>query len=309
MAQALGSSSAGNTTTASPRKRRNYFITFWDQAYKHSELPQHAQYLIECDDMTADKKWHGHAFIYFKNQIAFTTVKKLFGATCHVEIPQINSRCIAYVRGEITHDEDPDATTAKTNVREFGEPPNDNGVHKMSDVLKLNSITEVMEFMPDTYVKYRRGINDLMEHKKSKNRYFKQPRVIWIYGGTGRGKTREAFEAGAINVTYEHGFFSDWGDARVICIEELRGEIPYRELLKLLDGYHNYYFVNIKGGQKFIDLDAIYITSPYHPRKVYVKQNTREDSIDQLLRRITELKYVGGTGSIELPKEEEEESD
>ena len=120
----------------------------------------------------------------------------------------------------------------------------------MEDVLQCNSVTEVMETMPDTYVRCRKGIIDLMENKKSKQRYFKPIKVVWTYGPTGTGKTREAFEAGAVNVTYHNGFFSDWGDARIICIEELRGEIPYNELLMLLDAYHNYYHVNIKGGQK-----------------------------------------------------------
>ena len=42
----------------------------------------------------------------------------------------------------------------------------DNGVHAMEEVLELNSVTEVMETMPDTYVKFRKGIIDLMENKK-----------------------------------------------------------------------------------------------------------------------------------------------
>ena len=91
-------------------------------------------------------------------------------------------------------------------------------------------------------------------------------------------------------MSYNNGFFSDWMDNRIICIEELRGEIPYNELLKLLDGYHNYYSVNIKGGTKLVDLDKIYITSPLHPRECYRRQNEKSDSINQLLRRITEIK-------------------
>ena len=283
MEQAQGASTTGNTKTCvakSERKRRGHFVTFWHQDYP-KELPKNAKYLCTCEDTTKEGRWHGHAFIYFKNETTLTGVKKLFGKDAHSEMPHKNSDCIKYVLN---------TEKRKFNFHEYGERPMDNGVHRMEDVLELNSVTEVMETMPDTYVHFRKGIIDLMENKKSKNRYFKPPKVIWIFGPTGTGKTREAFEAGAVNVTYNNGFFSDWGDARVICIEELRGEIPYKELLKILDGYHNYYSVNIKGGSKFIDLDAIYITSPLNPREAYPRQNEKTDSIDQLLRRITELK-------------------
>lgn len=281
MEQGTNTSTAGNTRDAAVQKKhRGYFITFWTHDYPHS-LPKNAKYMCTCEDTTKNGDYHGHAFIYFTNPITMKAVKKLFGETAHCEIPHKNSECIKYVLN---------TEKRKFNFQEFGSKPMDNGVHSMEAVLECNSVTEVMETMPDTYVKFRKGIVDIIQNKKSKNRYYKQPKVVWTYGPTGTGKTREAFEAGAVNVTYNNGFFSDWRDARIICIEEMRGEIPYKELLKLLDGYHNYYFANIKGGEKLIDLDAIYITSPLHPQACYPKQCQKADSINQLLRRITELK-------------------
>lgn len=281
MEQAHGTSTTGNTSNCGAHKQRGYFITFLTHDYPR-ELPKNARYMCTCEDSYEDGRFHGHAFIYFKNPMVMKAVKKLFGNEAHCKKPRKNSDCIGYVlRSE---------GTRKHDFQEFGDKPMDNGVHKMEDVLECNTVTEVMERMPDVYVRFRNGIKDLMENKKSKQRYFKPIKVIWIYGPSGTGKTREAFEAGAVNVTYNNGFYSDWGDARVICIEELRGEIPYNELLKLLDSYHNYYHVNIKGGQKLIDLDAVYITSPLHPSACYPRQVQKADSIQQLLRRITELK-------------------
>lgn len=279
MEQAQGTSTTSNTK-ACCAKRRNYFVTFWNEEYP-KELPKNATYLCTCEDTTKEGKWHGHAFVYFKNPVTMKAIKKLFGNEAHVEKPLKNSDCINYVLNK---------EKRKFNFQEFGKKPMDNGIHRMEEVLELNSVTEVMEKMPDTYVRFKNGIKDIMNLKKSKNRYFKAPKVYWTYGPTGTGKTRPAFEAGAVNVTYDNGFFSDWGDARIISIEEMRGQIPYSELLKLLDGYHNYYSVNIKGGSKFIDLDEIYITSPLHPEECYPRQNCKKDSIEQLLRRITELK-------------------
>lgn len=288
MEQAHGTSTSGNTNSRCA-KRRNYLVTFWIHEYPR-ELPKNATYMCTCEDTTKDGKYHGHAFIYFKNPLSMTGVKKLFGNDCHVEIPHRNSDCIKYVLN---------TEKRKHDFQEFGTKPMDNGVHRMEEVLQCNSVQEVMETMPDTYVKYRRGITDLIEHKKSKNRYYKPPEVIWIYGPTGTNKTRTAFEGGAVNVIYNNGFFSDWGDARIICIEELRGQIPYSTLLQLLDGYHNYYSVNIKGGQKYVDLDKIYITAPKSPEETYYNQCTHTDSIDQLMRRIT---TVINTYSAPLPQ-------
>lgn len=284
MAQAQGTCTSGNTHSDVQKcekkiKRRNYFVTFWDKNYP-TELPKNATYMCTCEDTTKDGKWHGHAFIYFKNPVTPTAVKKLFGKDEHDEKPIKNSECIKYVLNK---------EKRKFNFHEYGDKPMDNGVHKMEDVLKCDSIQEVMETMPDTYVKYRNGIKDIMQNKQSKNRFFRQPEVIWIYGPTGTGKTKMAFENGAVNVTYNNGFFSDWNNEKCICIEELRGEIPYKELLKLLDGYHNYYSINIKGGQKLIDLDKIFITSPFSPERCYHRQLEYNDNIDQLLRRITKI--------------------
>lgn len=291
--QAQGASTTGNTRDcgAMRKKSRKYFVTFWVESYPR-ELPKNAKYMCTCEDSTKSGQWHGHAFIYFKNECTLTAVKKLFGNNCHAEQPHRPSECIKYVLN---------TQKRKHDFQEFGEKPMDNGVHKMEDVLECSTVTEVMETMPDTYVKFRRGITDLMQNKQSKNRYFKPPEVIWIYGKTGLGKTREAFEAGAVNVDYNNGFFSDWGDARVICLEEQRGQIPYNILLKLLDGYHNYYSVNIKGGYKFVDLDAIYITGPRSPEETYYNQVSYADGIDQLLRRLTVIKCVD-TNTITQPR-------
>ena len=128
-----------------------------------------------------------------------------------------------------------------------------------------------------------------LEASKKKDPEFKPVKVTWIYGPTGTGKTRVAMERGAKCVKYRNGFWNDWGDARIVCIEELRGEVPYAELLEFIDSYHNYYTVNIKGGWKYIDFDEIYITSPLRPEECYPKQAQKQDSISQLLRRIDEL--------------------
>lgn len=276
------SSTSSSSNTKIDSRKRSYFVTFWNKEYP-KELPKNCKYLVTCDDETSEGKYHGHAFIYFKNPVKMTSIKKLFGNDCHVENIRCNSDAINYVKGENGKE------NRKTNILEHGTKPCNNGLHPMEKLLECESLDDCIEKYPDTFIKYRNGIKEVFNHKQKKNKYYKQPEVYWLYGGTGTGKTRTAMEDGAVAVSYRNGFWTDWGDNRTICIEELRGEIPYAELLKLLDGYHNYHSVNIKGGEKWIDLDKIYITSPKTPEECYPNQYIKNDSIQQLLRRITKI--------------------
>jgi len=304
MATAMAKATPGNTKTGVARKRKNYFVTYWHQVDIQPHIAR-MKYIVMCDDSTKDGLYHGHAFVYFNNQTAFNTVKKIFGHDCNISIPQKNSDCINYVKG-IT-DKQNGKESRKTNIFEHGNKPMDNGVHNVIETIEnYNTITEVMENEPETYCRFRNGLNDIFNNKQKSNRFIKAPEVIWTYGPTGTGKTLEAFNNGAEPVEYENGFFSDWGDSRCIVIEEMRGQIPYDKILQLLDQYHNYYKVNIKGGYKLIDLDKIYITSPYHPKDVYKRQVNKTDSINQLLRRITKIVYTGDKPEDEyVPNEDD----
>nr|WQA30139.1 MAG: rep protein [Cressdnaviricota sp.] len=132
------------------------------------------------------------------------------------------------------------------------------------------------------------------QRQAAENKHFEPVLVHWLYGPTGTGKSRRAFEAGAYRLTYRDGFFNDWGDARILWLDDYRGEIPYNLFLQLLDGYRNSLIVNIKGGHKVVDYDEMYITSPLSPSDCYPRQAEKQDSIKQLLRRITEVVWTGG---------------
>ena len=131
------------------------------------------------------------------------------------------------------------------------------------------------------------------QHQASEERYFEPVTVHWLYGPTGTGKSRRAFEAGAYRLTYRDGFFNDWGDAKILWLDDYRGEIPYNLFLQLLDGYRNSLIANIKGGHKVVNYDEMYITSPLSPQECYPRQAEKTDSIKQLLRRITEVVWTG----------------
>lgn len=243
--------------------------TVWEYLTNRSSCT----YCIACIEVAPTTGHvHAHIFVQFNNASALS-LKKCCGA--HVEkcrgTPQQN---MEYIKkgGEIWD--------------EFGTLRTWGGIMPTIKNVKEMTAAEISETVPVNLINCVKRV----KNETPGERFFREVNVEWHYGPTGTGKTRYAFEKGCEAVEYNNGFFTDWGDAKKIVIEETRGEIPYRTLLKLTDSYHNYYTVNIKGGFKYVDLDEIVITSPYHPRDCYKQQVDKEDSIDQLLRRINILK-------------------
>lgn len=269
---ALAKDASGNTKALG--KAKHFQLTL-NEPEKYEELKKYItglktnNYFISVKEK-APTTGHEHIHIYaqFSNTISLS-IKK----TCGAHIVRCNGtpqQNIDYFKkgGEI--------------LDEIGVCRKWGGLPTIAEAKEATN--EELEQLPLNYY----NIVEKIKSKKQGEKYYKEPNFEWHYGPTGTGKTRAAFEAGAENVIYNNGFFSDWGDARVISIEEMRGQIPWDELLRLTDGYHNYYKVNIKGGSKYVDLDGIFITSPKRPEQCYPNK-AEDDSIKQLLRRITKI--------------------
>ncbi len=114
----------------------------------------------------------------------------------------------------------------------------------------------------------------------------KPPKVVWIWGKTGTGKTRHVYEKyNDIYTTMEtYQWWDGYEQQEVILIDDMRKDFcKFHTLLKLLDRYPHK--VQIKGGTVDINSPYIYITSPFPPHVLWCG---RED-INQLLRRITKI--------------------
>jgi len=296
MEQASGTSTSSNTKVdvpgASPidthkieGKHRNWALTVFDfkeiGALKSENKFSYLIYGKEICPKT--QKTHWQTFVYFKNPRTFNGIKKILKTT-HIEVCYSqNSDNIAYCKKD-------------GDFIEIGEPPGDNGVKNIKKIINEMSLTELMTNDPETFVKYRNGIKELYNLKNKNKKSKKKIEFIWIYGPTGTGKSERIFdkhlEDSTTTIDFTNGFFNDWGDDKILIIEEFRGNIPYNILLKLTDQYRNWNNVNIKGGTKLVDIDKLYITSCLRPEQCYPNL-AAEDKIDQLLRRITEVIYTG----------------
>lgn len=169
---------------------------------------------------------------------------------------------------------------------EFGIPSNQGKRNDISDIRNLliagGSMADVVQ-QARSYQAAKFG--ELFSKYVSAKRNW-QPEVLWLWGPTGSGKSRTAFElapdawVSANNLTWWDGYC---GQADVI-LDDFRGDFcKFHELLRLLDRYPCR--VQLKGSSTEFLARRIIITSCYPPDRVY---HTRED-IGQLLRRITRV--------------------
>lgn len=136
---------------------------------------------------------------------------------------------------------------------------------------------------------------------------FKKRKVFWLWGPTGGGKTREAFEV--LTEKYNHDIWISYGDLNVffngycgqkgVILDDMRpGMIKFNFLLRILDGYP--VVINVKGSHCMWMAETIFITAPTTPNMMYVNKETGQewDNLDQLLRRIDRIER--------FPREEED---
>lgn len=283
MDQAEGPSTPkGNTSNLGGLKRRSYFVTFWHE-YPH-ELPNNCRYLVTCEDSTEEGQFHGHAFIYFKNKVTMKAVKKLFGDDCHCERPAKNSECIAYVKGE-TGDE----RHAKHDFHEYGDPPCDNGCHKVKDLKEITNPDELSWQEFNTWQKIR-----AMPKKVKRSEWSKTIAVIWIQGPSGVGKSNKAeeladeeFEEIKFDGNFWHGIVD--GNGCAVYDDFRDSHMKASEFINFIDyRSHN---MNVKGGSRRNEYTKIIITSIQRAEDIY--RGAPEEAREQWLRRMQIVDMYG----------------
>ena len=131
-----------------------------------------------------------------------------------------------------------------------------------------------------------RTAEKLLVYKEPKRTW--KTEVYWFCGATETGKSRRAHELYPdAYVAMDTGEWWEGYDAHeAVIIDDMRGDfLKFHQLLKLFDRYP--YRVEVKGGSRQFLARTIIVTSCYSPDQMF---NTRED-IQQLLRRITKIKY------------------
>lgn len=149
-------------------------------------------------------------------------------------------------------------------------------------------------------VKFHKGLTVLKGLRVKPRTGREAPKILWIYGKTGTGKTRCAFEFGSAygargvdDVWLSSGglkWFDGYDGQQVAIFDDFRAKHvnQFSYLLRLLDRYPM--SVEFKGGMVNWAPALIFITSAYDPDECFATRNTyRPEDIRQLHRRITRV--------------------
>lgn len=290
MAHSVGTLPPGNTTSGGRSKSRTWFITNYNDELKHFPT---AIYEIWCKDTTKPEhgsKFHYHQTVYFKNAVSFNTIKKQY-PSAHIQPPKKDLfACINYIKAN--------KNGRKYDVESIGEEPKDNRFKTIKEVKEMTQSER-----QNLGINYINIVEKIDREQKAKNDFFdmlreiqadelKAPKVIYITGGTGKGKTYAAYKRALKNykieeigkLTLKNEFFDVVNEeAKCFVIEEFRpSEIKACDFLQLTDKYG--YRANVKGGFVSLRPEMIVICSIKRPEEIY-----KEEINKQFIRRITEV--------------------
>lgn len=119
-----------------------------------------------------------------------------------------------------------------------------------------------------------------------------EPKVIWLWGLSGTGKTWTAHKDCDREDIYIHmgtKWWNGYKQQRRVILDDYswdKSEQGFRYLLRLLDSYAIQ--VETKGGMVYFNSPEIYITCEFPPHVIFPEGNT----LNQVLRRIDEIKHM-----------------
>lgn len=199
-----------------------------------------------------------------------------------------------------------DSAVAGT-FRELGEIPRQGNRSDLAELAQAiaegDDISDIAAKFPTEYIRYNRGIQALKIALSTKPRSTREaPTVCWWFGPTGTGKSRLAFES------YPNAYIkmptNKWWDGYVdqveVILDDYRPSMcPFHELLRLLDRYPMK--VEFKGGSTELQATTFIITTCERPELIW--QGKTDEMIDQLLRRLSEIKQFNPDGTTTILKD------
>lgn len=214
------------------------------------------------------------------------------GKTCGATCKALGGRArVEPMRG--SWEENLEYTTKEGNaLRVEGEGPQQGARNDLIGMKrKLDegaTLADLYEYDFGCAAKYSRAFKEYIDLKQRSQMRTEQTTCDWIFGPTGAGKSHIAFNSVDLSDTYiwknDGGWWDGYEGQTYVIINEYRGEIPYGELLSMLDKWPHSVRRRCREPAPFVSKHVV-ITSSMHPRKVYWKLNAK-DSIDQLMRRV-----------------------
>lgn len=281
-----------------------------------TDNPQRTCAVAFC--VSAEGLPHCHAVFEDTKTMRFTAVQKLFPGM-HIEVTKGNK------------DQAEDYINKRGKWQEKGE--NVLCVVRHGDIKGCQGQRRDFEIIDDLI---NQGLtpNEILEKSFSYRRYetmikraffdkrmretpiLRDVKTFYHFGESGSGKTYMYVQLcekyGADNVylltDYGKGGFDNYNGQPILCMDEFRGQIPFSQLMNLLDGYRVQIPCRYSNGYAlWIEVHIFTVLPPEMIYKTMVEENRGIDTYEQLRRRIDFVVYHhrenGEYKTFELPME------
>lgn len=247
---------------------------------------QYTVFQLEAGD--ENETWHYQGYLEFSKNIRRNAINRHLGIPMHLEKRRGTQ---AEARDYAMKDE-----TRITGPFEYGEYQQSNQGRRndlkklRDDVLSGKPLKDIVPKCDN--LQQLRFVQSLTAYSVVSHDY-EAVEVHWYHGPTGTGKTRTAKTKCPPRDTWNSNRKGEWFDGytgqKYVIIDELRAKNwPYDLMLQLLGGYE--VRLPVKGGFTIWKAKVVYITCPFDPENAYAGQLEYHGSIDQLKRRITEVR-------------------
>lgn len=241
------------------------------------------RYLIYGLELGEEKKTpHIQGFIIYHNAKTLKTMKKHFHPTAHLEPARVKDLTLAA-----------DYCKKEGKYFEFGEPPKQgkrtDQDNAKADLDKGLTIQEVYSNNFSSSCKFWKFYNEYRRLSYRHRDPANPPKVYWVYGATGLGKSSYVYKQDPTTYFKPQGKWWDGYDQQpTILIDDIAYTTSheyFRFMLTLLDRYP--LTVEFKGGSIPFNSPTIYITSDRHPKNFWAHLTPSEYA--QFERRLTDI--------------------
>lgn len=235
---------------------------------------------------------HIQGYIYISNKISIKALNKRLGNRANIKVcdgsPEQNR---TYIVGPY-HDQ----KTGKTKPfnpehTERGKLPRQGkrtDLEKCAKMIKKKKpMREIFEKCPGSFIRYHKGIESAKQLYQTDRT--EKPRVIWIAGPAGVGKSRSVYDSYKSVYTKDGTkWWNGYDQHECILVDDYDCQWPFRDLLRFLDRYP--YQGQTKGGYVKINSPTIIFTCDKSLEEAY--EHLPPHEFAQLKRRFTELRYL-----------------
>jgi len=277
----------------------DYDVTKWSDNFNSN-----VKYAVWQKEKASTGKVHIQAFIKLDKPQRLASIKKMLGLVHAEPARGSDKQCIDYCSKKDSRLEGP------CQFGELDKQGTRKDLEEVSSMVLKNNMSpdDVAMERGDVFIRYHHGIHALYEALQRKTaQKFRRVEVIVLWGGTGTGKTRSAYNADPMLYRPNYGNTGVWWNGyfgqKTLLLDDFYGQLKASALLRVLDGYPEP--LDSKHGMSLAKYTTVYITSNVDPSKWY--PNVPEDVRLALNRRITRVQHVVADSGASTSKSVEDE--